>query len=89
MVDIGPQWIYDYADMLVYVLQVVDKLHDPKAKNFKKKIESKESHKQFKAMNEKNGNSLEKNQNFEVRGTTLKSQSSKMQICKRIKDIHG
>jgi len=24
-------------------------------------------------MNEKNGNSLEKNQNFEVRGTTLKS----------------
>jgi len=20
MVDIGPQWIYDYADMLVYVL---------------------------------------------------------------------
>jgi len=29
MVDIGPQWIYDCVDMIVYVISVVEELHDP------------------------------------------------------------
>jgi hypothetical protein len=38
MVDIGPQWIYDRADMIVYVLCVVDKLMTQKQRTSKRQL---------------------------------------------------